>query len=96
MNREVLAIYNTCDGHGVEHVQNALVNTLRIFIAALFSEVVLLGHYLRFMVAPQKDYICTILDFQGHQDYHDLDRIDSSVNVVSQEDEFSLEGKIVS
>lgn len=95
MHAEVLAVDDAGDGHGVEDVEYAFVDALRVLAAALGSEVVLLGHDPRLVVAAQQDYVAAVLDFQGHQDYHHFHRVYPSVDVVSQEDQFGFEGEVV-
>jgi hypothetical protein len=96
MHTKILSIHYTRNRHSIKQIQYTFIYTLGIFVATLLPKIILLSHYLRFVVAPQKNYTFTIFDFKCHQNYHNLDRIYSSVDIVSQKDKFTFKGTIVS
>lgn len=90
MNTKIFLVDNTCNWQGVKSIHKHLKDLLTIFFGTLKFKVIKFAHNSWLMISPQHDNIFWWGDFHQHQQAHNFNRHNASINIVSQKYESVL------
>ena len=95
MDTKVGFVDHTSQGKTIEELHEKVVYLLVVDVETLYFEVILFCHGAGLVVASEHVYTLRVLDFDRHEKGDHLKRLQTSVHVITQENDFLIDSRLI-